>query len=141
MWRLVMKVLPLVLLLLSTSTFGGYLEESKVAVGTIMKSHHFSALNYNETHNGIYLNINRWSFGRYTNSINQRSTVITYNNSLFKKKSFEIKSIVGMATGYEGTKYSYGDVLPMVGMSAQYWYFKGVLIPEAIVLGVEIPLN
>ena len=136
-----MKILPIVLLLLSTSTFGGYLEESNVAVGTIMKSHHFSAYNYNETHNGIYLNINRWSLGRYTNSVNQRSTVITYNNSLFKKKSFEIKSVVGMATGYKRMKNSYGDVLPMVGLSAQYMYFKGVLMPDTIVLGVEIPLN
>jgi hypothetical protein len=128
-------------MLVSTSIFGGYLEESDVAVGTIMKSHHFKPLNYNEAHNGIYFNINRWSFGRYTNSINKQSTVITHNTSLYKKESFEIKSVVGFATGYRDMKYSYGDILPMVGLSAQYMYFKGVLIPEAIVFGVEIPLN
>jgi len=135
------KILGIVFLLFSTSALGGFLEESDIAVGTIMKSHHFSNLNLNETHNGLYININRWSLGRYLNSINQQSTIITHNTQWYKKESFIVKSLVGAATGYAGQKYAFGDVLPVIGMSAQYGYFKGVIIPDAIVLGIEIPLN
>jgi hypothetical protein len=34
-----------------------------------------------------------------------------------------------------------GDVMPVIGMSAQYGYFRGVIIPDAVVFGIELPLN
>ena len=136
-----MKILGIVLLLFSTSAFGGYLEESDVALGTIMRSHHFSDYDYNETHQGLYLSINNWSVGRYTNSYSRSSTVITHNMEWSRNKSFVIKSLLGAATGYQGQRFALGDVLPVIGMSAQYGYFRGVIIPDAVIFGIELPLN
>ena len=40
----------------------GYLEEAEIAIGTVLKSYHFAKYDYhayNETHNGVYININK----------------------------------------------------------------------------------
>ena len=136
-----MKIFWLILTLFSTSAFGGFLEESDVAIGTIMKSHHFKAYDYNENHNGFYIRVNQWSVGRLMNSVNNDSTVITHNRKWYQKESFVVRSVLGMATGYNGQENAIGDIMPMLGVSLQYGYFKGVLVPDALVFGVELPLN
>ena len=35
----------------------GLLETTKITIGSIYKSHHFKNEDYNETHNGIYVNV------------------------------------------------------------------------------------
>ncbi len=139
----IVKILGIVLLLFSTSAFGGYLEESDVALGTIMRSHHFSDYDYNETHQGLYLSINNWSVGRYTNSFNKSSTVITHNTEWYRNRAFEIRSIEGAATGYEGQKYDGLRVLAGNLYVEARWPVDHQLrvIPDAIVFGIAFPLN
>ena len=70
-----------------------HLESAKLAVGTILRSVHYSkqaGQDFNETHNGIYLNVNNWSVGTFTNSSNRQSVFITHNTSLYRKNAFTI---------------------------------------------------
>lgn len=109
-----------------------------------MSSHHFSKdsdYDYNETHNGVYININNWSLGTYRNSADVQSTVATYNSRLYENKLFKMNLVTGLANGYEGWENAQGDYLLVLGVSAQLGYLKTVLLPDAIALGVEIPLN
>ena len=123
---------------------GALLENADIAIGSVLKSHHFnrySHLDYNETHNGLYLAVNNWSVGTYRNSADKRSTVITYNSSWFEKRYLEIEFLAGIANGYEGWEYAQGDYLAVLGVSARFGYLRTVLLPDAIALGVEVPLN
>jgi len=68
---------------------GGYLEEAEIAIGTILKSYHFSKYDYhdyNETHDGVYININKWSAGTYKNSADVQSMFVTYNPNLYRNE-------------------------------------------------------
>lgn len=123
---------------------GGYLEEAEIAIGTILKSYHFSKYDYhdyNETHDGVYINVNKWSAGTYKNSADAQSTFVTYNPNLYRQESFKINLVAGVANGYEGWEYAQGDYLPILGVSAQWGYLKTVLGPDAVVFGIEFPLN
>jgi len=122
----------------------GYLEEAEMAIGTILKSYHFSKYDYhdyNENHNGLYINMNKWSVGTYRNSADVQSTFVTYNPNLYKKASIKINLVTGVANGYEGWEYAQGDYLLVLGVSAQWKYLKTVLAPDAVAFGLEFPLN
>ena len=129
---------------LSKKNQSGFLEGADMAIGSLLSSHHFSKdsdYDYNETHNGVYININNWSLGTYRNSADVQSTVATYNSRLYENKLFKMNLVTGLANGYEGWENAQGDYLLVLGVSAQLGYLKTVLLPDAIALGVEIPLN
>lgn len=129
------------------SLFGnkkGYLEKTRIAVGTILKSHHFnkkSQYYYNESNNGAYININQWSTGVYTNTAYERSVFMTYNPNLYRNESLMINLIAGVANGYDGLKYAQGDYLPILGASVQWGYVKTFLSYDVAAFGIELPLN
>ena len=122
----------------------GYVEENKIAIGTILKSHHFDKYDYhdyNESHNGVYININRWTAGTYTNSADEQSVFITYNPNLYTKKSFMVDLVAGVSNGYDGWENAKGDYLPILGVSVQWVYLKTILSYDAAAFGIELPLN
>ena len=121
----------------------GYLERSKLAIGTILKSHHFADndYDYNETHNGIYLNIERWSIGSYLNSGYQQSVFVTYNPTLYTSRTLGVNLVAGIANGYQGWDQAQNGYLPLVGVSAQWMYLKALLSFDVVALGFELPLN
>ena len=129
---------------LASSFNEGVLQQTELAIGTILKSYHFSKYDYydyNETHNGIYLNVNRWSAGTYMNSSNIQSVFVSYNPNLYSNESFKINMVAGVANGYEGWEYAQGDYVPVLGFSAQWKSLKTVLLPDGVAFGVELPLN
>ena len=119
----------------------GFLETRKIVMGTILKSHHFSDQDFNETHNGVYLGIDYWSIGTFRNSGDVQSTFVTYNPKLYSAKSFKVNLVVGVADGYEGWDYSQGDYLPMLGVSAVWMNVRTMLSYDVVAFGLEIPLN
>lgn len=119
----------------------GYLEESEIAFGTILKSHHFVSGDFNETHNGAYLRVDRWAVGTYTNSVDEQSTFITYNPKIYSKRSLELNLVAGVANGYERFEYAQGDYLPLLGVSAQWTNLRAVLHYGVVAVGIELPLN
>ncbi len=119
----------------------GYLEKTRLSIGTIVKSHHFKRADYNETHNGIYLSIDRWSIGSYLNSGYEQSTFVTYNPQLYRSRSLNVNLVAGVADGYEGWEYAQHGYLPIVGVTAQWMYLKTMLSFDLVALGFELPLN
>ena len=119
----------------------GYLEKTKLAIGTILNSHHFARNDYNETHNGIYLSVDRWSIGSYLNSGYEQSVFVTYNPSLYASRTLDVNLVAGVANGYEGWDYAQNGYLPIVGVSAQYMYVKTMLSFDLVAVGFELPLN
>ena len=119
----------------------GLLANSDIAIGTILKSHHFNNKDFNETHNGIYLSIDQWSLGSYKNSGNQQSTFVTYNSEIFKKRQFEIDLVIGVADGYADWNVAQGDYLPILGFSTKWTYFKTMMSYDVVAFGLELPLN
>jgi hypothetical protein len=126
-----------------TQQKNGLLETTKLFLGTIYKSHHFDDgdYDYNETHNGIYVNVERWSVGTYENSGNVQSTFVTYNPHLYRNSSLEINLVTGVADGYEGWDYNKNGYLPIVGVSAKWMNIKAMLSPHLVAFGLELPLN
>ena len=119
----------------------GYLEKTRLSIGTIVKSHHFKRDGYNETHNGIYLSIDRWSIGTYYNSGYEQSTFVTYNPQLYSSRSLDVNLVAGIADGYDDWEYAQNGYLPIVGVSAQWSYLKALLSFDLVALGFELPLN
>lgn len=122
------------------------LENSDIAIGTILKSYHFDKdkydyHDYNESHDGIYIVVNRWSAGTYINSANERSVFVTYNSNLYRSNSIAVDFTSGIANGYEGWENAQGDYLPILGFSAQLTYLKTFLTYDAVTFGIELPLN
>lgn len=120
---------------------GGYLEKAEMAIGSILKSYHFSKYDYNETHDGLYIRINKWSMGTYNNSSDVQSTFVTYNPGLYRNELFRVNLVAGVANGYEGWEYAQGDYLPVLGVSAQWKYLKTMIAPDAVAFGIEMRLN
>ncbi len=121
-----------------------YLERTKLAVGTILKSVHYgkqAGQDFNQTHNGIYLSINNWSAGTYTNSTNRQSVFITHNTSLYQKNAFKVDLVTGVANGYENWSNAHDGYLPMLGTSLQWQYLKVMLSYDVAAFGFELPLN
>lgn len=126
----------------SSRTAKGFLENTEIAIGAILKSHHFDdEYDYNDTHDGLYININRWSVGTYTNSSYTRSNFITYNSPLYRNNSITVNFVTGVASGYEGWENAQGDFLPIVGASARWSYLKAMLSYDVVAVGLEMPLN
>lgn len=120
----------------------GFLQDADIAIGTILKSHHFDDdYDFNETHNGLYINIDRWSAGTYANSVDTRSNFITYNSPLFRNNSVSIDLVTGIASGYEGWENAQGDYLPILGASARWSFLKAMLSYDVVAVGIELPLN
>jgi hypothetical protein len=121
----------------------GYLETAKIAIGTILKSHHFDTEDYNDTHNGIYLSVDKWSIGTYTNSIDVQSTFVSYNPELYstRSKSLKVGLVLGVANGYEGWSNAQGDYMPLLGVSALWMNINTILSYDMVAFGFEIPLN
>ena len=119
----------------------GYLEATRISIGTILKSHHFNNRDYNETHDGIYLSVEDWSLGTYRNSGNVQSTFLTYNPSLYHSRSLEVNMVAGVADGYQGWEFAQGDYLPLVGVSAQWMGLRAMLSYDVVAFGFELPLN
>jgi hypothetical protein len=119
----------------------GLLEVTDLAIGTLLKSHHFNDNGYNESHNGIYLNIDNWSVGTYKNSADVQSSFVTYNSKIYNKRRFELDLVYGVANGYEGWKLAQDDYLPIMGFSAQWTYLKAMLSYDVVAFGLELPLN
>lgn len=127
------------LLLLSGNK--GLLASSEVALGTILTSHHFNDDDYNETHNGIYLSVDQWSFGQYKNSGYEQSNFVTYNAEIYKKQLLEIEVVAGVADGYQGWDLAQGEYLPILGFSTKVSYFKALMSFDVVAFGLELPLN
>jgi len=119
----------------------GFLETTKMKIGTIYRSHHFNNEGYNESHNGIYLGVANWAVGTYKNSGYQQSTFITYNSQLYQHKSLQVNLVTGVANGYKGWTLAQGDYLPVFGVSAQWMYLKTMMSYDVLAFGVELPLN
>lgn len=119
----------------------GILEESEMAIGTILNSYHFSSYDYNETHGGLYISMNSWTVGTFMNSVDEQSVMVTYDSKLYGNKSFKINMVAGLANGYERMQYSQSGYLPLLGVSAQWGYLKTVLMPNVLAVGFELPLN
>ena len=122
----------------------GLLETTKIYLGTIYKSHHFTEeedYDYNETHNGIYVSVEGWSVGTYENSGNVQSTFVTYNPNLYRGNSVEVNLVAGVADGYEGWDYTRDGYLPIVGVSAKWMNMKAMLSPSLVAFGLELALN
>ena len=85
--------------------------------------------------------MNEWSAGTYINSADNQSVALTYNNNLYRKESFKVNLVTGVANGYEGVEYAQSDYLPILGVSAHWGYLKTVLLPNAVVFGLELPMN
>lgn len=122
----------------------GYLEENEIAIGTILVSHHFKKYDYhdyNETHNGVYINVNRWSTGTYRNSADEQSVFVTYNPNVYRNRLLKVNLVAGISNGYEGWENAQGDYLAILGFSAQWMYLKTVLSYDAVAFGLEVPLN
>ncbi len=119
----------------------GYLEETEIAFGTILKSHHFVSGDFNETHNGAYLRVDRWSVGTYTNSADEQSTFVTYNPMIYSHRALQINLVAGVASGYEDWKYAQGEYLPLLGVSAQWTSLRAVMHYGVVAVGIELPLN
>lgn len=122
----------------------GFLEENQIAFGTILKSRHFNKYDYhdyNEDHNGVYLNINRWSMGTFANSADERSLFVTYNPILYQNRMFLVNIVTGVANGYDGWENAQGDYMPILGFSAQWSVLKTVLTYDALTFGMEVLLN
>ncbi len=126
---------------LGTETRRGYLEETEIAFGTILKSHHFVSGDFNETHNGAYLRVDRWTLGTYSNSLDVQSTFVTYNPKIYSKRSLEVNLVAGIANGYDGSEYAQGDYLPMLGIGAQWMNLTAVVQYGVVAVGIELPLN
>jgi len=118
-----------------------YLENSRLAIGTILKSHHFSSNDYNETHNGIYLSVDRWTVGSYLNSGYRQSTFVTYNPTLYADRSLTVNLVAGVANGYDEWDYAQDGYLPLLGVSAQWTYLKTMMSFDLVAVGFELPLN
>ena len=125
----------------ATSSKKGILEESEMAIGTILNSYHFSSYDFNETHGGVYISMNQWTVGTFLNSIDEQSVMVTYNSNLYKKESFKLDLVAGVANGYERMEYDLNGYLPILGVSAQWGVLKTVLMPNAVAIGIELPLN
>lgn len=119
----------------------GYLETAKISVGTILRSRHFSTRDFNETHHGIYLNLDRWSIGTYRNSGDEQSAFVTYNPELYRKESFAINLVAGVADGYEGWNLAQDEYLPILGVSANWMNLRTLLSFDVVAFGFELPLN
>lgn len=119
----------------------GYLETTKISVGTILKSRHFSTREFNETHHGIYLNFERWSIGTYRNSGDEQSVFVSYNPELYRKESFAVNLVAGVADGYEGWNMAQDEYLPILGVSANWMNLRTVLSFDVVSFGFELPLN
>lgn len=119
----------------------GFLEEAEIAIGTILRSHHFDDENYNETHNGFYVSIDRWSIGKYTNSNNVESNFVTYNPKIYSTNSLNFNLVAGVADGYDDWSYAQGDYLPILGVSAQWMNLRTMLSHSLVAFGLELPLN
>ena len=166
--KLIIKLLPIALLLYTSVSMGyesdsisnkvlnlgsdqyqlsatnrnkGLLETTKITIGSIYKSHHFKDDDYNETHNGIYVNVEGWSLGTYKNSSNAQSVFVTYNPNLYQNNSLEVNLVTGVANGYEGWDYAPNGYLPVLGVSARWMNLKAMLSPNVVAFGAELPLN
>ena len=126
------------------SSTKGFLEETKMAVGVLLTSHHFKKYDdydYQESNNGIYLNIESWSTGTYRNSADEQSAFVAYNSNLYKNGLFQVGLVTGIANGYDGWQNAQGDYMPILGFSTQWAYLKTILSYDALALGIELPLN
>jgi len=119
----------------------GFLETTEIFLGTIYKSHHFNNEGYNDTHNGIYVSVERWSVGTYENSSYEQSTFVTYNPNLYRGNSLEVNLVTGVADGYEGWGNAQNGYLPILGVSAKWMNLKAMLSPDLVAFGVELALN
>jgi hypothetical protein len=121
-----------------------YLEKTRLSIGTILKSYHFGQYedhDFNETHNGLYLNINNWTTGTYTNSTDRQSVFITHNTNLYRKNDFKVDLVTGLANNYDGWKNAQNGYLPMLGASVQWSGLKVMLSYDVAAFGFELPLN
>jgi len=125
----------------ATTRKRGYLDETRIAIGTILKSHHFNNNNYNETHDGIYLSVENWSLGTYRNSGNVQSTFVTYNPSVYRNRSIQVNLLAGVADGYEEWELAQDGYLPLLGVSAQWMYLRTMVSLDVVAFGFEVPLN
>jgi len=124
-----------------SNTQPGLLETTKMRIGTIYRSHHFNDEGYNESHNGIYLGVANWAVGTYKNSGYEQSVFVTYNSQLYQHKSLQVNLVTGVADGYRGWVLAQGDYLPVLGVSAQWMYFKTMMSYDVLAFGIELPLN
>ena len=128
----------------SSTSKNGFLEENKIAIGTILTSRHFKKYDYydyNETHNGAYLTLNRWSTGAFTNSAGEQSIFVTYNPELYQNRSLMVNMVTGVANGYKGWENAQGDYVAILGVSAQWMFLKTMLTYDSVTFGMEVPLN
>ena len=106
-----------------------------VKIGTMNYSYHYDRSDdWNETHNGIFLQVDNWTVGTYENSEWHRSQYVAYSAPIADSKYFEWT--VGGATGYEKL-----PVMPLVGVKATYHYVYSLITPTVIAVGLSIPIG
>jgi len=92
------------LTLVSNSAWGAENEPLKlrITISTLNLSHHFKERggdkDYNEVHSGLFISINNFIIGQYTNSYDQQSNVIGYGRMFSKRWGWSVL----LADGYEG---------------------------------------
>ena len=117
---------------------------ARISIGTILRSYHYGKYDeydINESHNGLYFNINNWSTGTFTNSLDEQSVFVTHNTRLYRDRNFVVNLVAGVANGYEGWENARGDYMPMLGASVQWSSLKVMLSYDVAAFGFEIPLN
>ena len=117
------------------------LERKQVSFGTILQSHHFSDDEFNESHNGIYFEVDGWTVGTYQNSYYRDSVFFTYNSDIYNSNGLKFSFVTGLADGYANTPLAQDDYLPILGLSAQMKNLKAMLIYDVLVFGLEFKMN
>ena len=118
-----------------------YLQRKQISMGTILKSVHFSDEEFNESHTGIYFEVDNWSVGTYENSYYRDSAFVTYNSEFYNSRGLKFSFVAGLADGYRNHSMAQDDYLPILGLGAQVKNFKAMLIYDVLVLGLEFRMN
>ena len=118
-----------------------FLQQKKISIGTILMSHHLGDEAPNETHSGIYFEVDRWSIGTYENSYYRESVFVTYKSEIYSSRVLKFEFVTGLADGYAEATLAQDDYMPILGLSAQMKNLKAMLIYDVLVFGLEFPMN
>lgn len=92
---------------------------------------------YNEKHNMIGIKYNKWSFGKFTNSYNNKSVFLNKTFEIYRYDDLLLGVVVGVVTGYnkKQTKIAYlGSgksifLMPMLSYKVEFITINNGIIP------------
>lgn len=108
-------------------------------VGTVTASKHFTgkAEDPNEMHGGVYFKYRGIAAGTFTNSHGDSSVFMAKQFHLNRRWSYSL----GVVDGYEEDTDNYKGYLPLAFLTYKVKALTFSAIPDALVLGFEIPLK